>query len=76
MSQPDSRLADGGVLVQKPKSNVYTVMLVLSLVFILIGCFFLWRERVELEQDPAAQPPAAAPADAASIFLPGAGRIS
>ena len=44
MSQLDSNLASGGVLVQKPRSNVYTVMLALSLVALLVGIFFLWLE--------------------------------
>ena len=60
MSQPDLRVS--GVLVQKPKTNVYTVMLVLSLVAIIIGCIFLYAEINRYRQDPNAAPPEGAPA--------------
>lgn len=33
-----------GVVVEKPKSNAYTVMLILSLVAIVIGCACLYAE--------------------------------
>lgn len=46
MSQPDlsSANAPRGVLVQRPKASVYTVMLVIALLAILLGCLFLWLE--------------------------------
>ena len=44
MSQLDLKSAKGGVLVHKPRSNVYTVMLVLALLAIIVGCVFLWLE--------------------------------
>ncbi len=46
MSQPDSSLASPpqGVIVKKPKTNVYTVMLIISLVMMLMACLFLWFE--------------------------------
>ena len=45
MSQPVSKSASalgGGVVVQKQKSGVYTVLLALSLIAILVGCGFLY----------------------------------
>ncbi len=33
-----------GVVVEKPKANIYTVLLSLSLVAILIGCLCLYLE--------------------------------
>ena len=33
-----------GVVVQKQKTNIYTVMLILSLVANLIACILLWLE--------------------------------
>jgi hypothetical protein len=36
-----------GVIVEKPKANIYTVMLILSLVAILIGCLCLYLEMKE-----------------------------
>lgn len=46
MSQPDlsSVSPPRGVLVQKPKTSVYTVMLIVSLVAMVIGCIFLVLE--------------------------------
>ena len=46
MSQPDlsSANAPRGVLVQRPKASVYTVMLVIALLAILLASLFLWLE--------------------------------
>jgi len=47
MSLPDSKLADAatrGVVVEKSKANIYTVLLVLSFVAIVIGCLCLMGE--------------------------------
>ncbi|MGD9722959.1 MAG: hypothetical protein AB7O59_21295 [Pirellulales bacterium] len=33
-----------GVVVEKPKANIYTVLLALSLVAVFIGCIFLSLE--------------------------------
>ncbi len=46
MSQPASKSADAtrGVVVEKPKTNIYTVLLILSFVAIVIGCVFLSLE--------------------------------
>ncbi|MEM8865779.1 MAG: hypothetical protein AAGF31_09585 [Planctomycetota bacterium] len=47
MSQPDSGLAEPsprGVIVQKPKTNIYTVMLIVSLVAMIMACVFLYLE--------------------------------
>jgi hypothetical protein len=42
MSLPDSKSVDPrGVFVEKPKANVYTVLLVLSFIAIVIGCLCL-----------------------------------
>ena len=42
MSPLDSN--NPGVVVQKPKSDVYTTMLFLSLIAIIIACLCLWLE--------------------------------
>jgi hypothetical protein len=49
MSQLASKSVDApettrGVIVEKPKANIYTVLLVLSLVAVLIGCLCLYLE--------------------------------
>ena len=36
--------AAGGVVVQKPKTNVYTMMLILSFIAIVTACVLLWLE--------------------------------
>ena len=33
-----------GVVVEKPKANIYTVLLILSFVAIVIGCLCLYGE--------------------------------
>ena len=49
MSLPDSKLADAarGVVVEKPRANIYTVLLVLSFVAIVIGCLCLAGEMAQ-----------------------------
>ena len=48
MSQPDSRSTEpAGVLVPKPKSNVYTALLGIALAAIMLGCLFLVLEITE-----------------------------
>lgn len=46
MSQLDSGLdeAPRGVIVKKPKTNIYTVMLIISLVAMIMACVFLYLE--------------------------------
>ena len=47
MSLPDSSSADvpGGVIVQqRPRANVYTVLLAISLIAIVIGCLCMYGE--------------------------------
>lgn len=48
MSLPDSALASPdaprAVVVQKPKANIYTAMLAISLVAIIVGCICLAAE--------------------------------
>ncbi len=36
---------------QKPRSNVYTVMLILSLIAIIVGCVLLWLEMAPYRKD-------------------------
>ena len=43
MSSPKSETLRG-VVAQKPRSNVYTVMLFLSLIAIITACILLWLE--------------------------------
>lgn len=49
MSQPDlsSASPSRGVIVQKPKTSIYTVMLIIALIGLLMGCLFLWLEIAE-----------------------------
>lgn len=46
MSQLDSSSANAprGVLVQKPKTNIFTVMLIISFLAMLIGCVLMYLE--------------------------------
>ena len=45
MSQPDSSSdSPRGVLVHKPKTSIYTIMLIVSAAAILIGCVVLCLE--------------------------------
>ena len=45
MSQPDSSLdSPRGVLVPKPKTSIYTIMLIISLVAVVVACAALWLE--------------------------------
>ena len=46
MSQLDSTSANSprGVLVQKPKTNIYTVMLIIAFLAMLFGCLFMYLE--------------------------------
>lgn len=60
MSQPVSKSASAlgsGVLVQKQKAGVYTVLLVLSLLAILVGCALLYAviQRYDGQLAPTAQ---------------------
>lgn len=48
MSQPDlSSAKPRGVLVKKQPTNVYTVMLMIALLAMIIGCIFLGLELAE-----------------------------
>lgn len=61
-----------GVFVQKQRANVYSMMLILSLMFIVIGCLCLYLEmnvyQMKVKVPPAAKassvqpPPVASPA--------------
>lgn len=60
MSQPVSKSASAlgsGVLVQKQKAGVYTVLLVLSLLAILVGCALLYAviQRYDGQLAPTSQ---------------------
>lgn len=45
MSQPEfGSVSPGGVYVKKQKPNIYTVLLVVALVALLLGCLFLFLE--------------------------------
>lgn len=46
MSQLDSGSANAprGVIVKKPKTNIYTMMLLISLLALIFGCIFLYAE--------------------------------
>lgn len=45
MSQPDLSSANPpGVIAQKPKTSIYTMLLFVALVCLLLGCIFLLLE--------------------------------
>jgi hypothetical protein len=44
MSQPDLKASPRGVMVDKPRFNIYTMMLVLSFIALLVGCLCLYGE--------------------------------
>ena len=56
MSQLDSSSADlgapQGVLVKKPKTNIYTVMLILAFVAMCFACLFLYLEQAKYNRPP------------------------
>jgi hypothetical protein len=54
MSLPTSNLGNAGAL-DKPPANVYTVMMVLSLVALVVGCIFLFAEMKIYDLDIKAQ---------------------
>lgn len=71
MSLPSS--AEGGVYVRKPKANIYTALLFVSLVALGIGIFMLCKEMDRYEwkfrkKDLPSQ--GAVPPPAASLDLP------
>ncbi len=59
--------AGRGVLVEKQRSNVYTVMLVVSLLAICFSCFCLWRELDMYQWDFKAQGAKVPPAPVAAV---------
>ncbi|MBI1904403.1 MAG: hypothetical protein HYS13_25180 [Planctomycetia bacterium] len=54
MSQPDLS-SQQGVVVQKPKSDVYTMMLVISLIAMAVAIIFLLIEASKYDWDFKAQ---------------------
>ena len=44
MSTQKSTSSSGGVVVQKPRSDVYTMMLIVSFVALVISCILLYLE--------------------------------
>jgi len=45
VSQPSFESdSPGGVLVPKPKSSIYTILLILSVIALVIACLFLYLE--------------------------------
>jgi len=44
MAQPDFTMPPMGGVARKPKTNVYTLLLVIALVALLVGCLFLYLE--------------------------------
>ncbi|MEM1305731.1 MAG: hypothetical protein AAGG46_12590 [Planctomycetota bacterium] len=49
MSQPR------GVLVKKPRTNIYTVLLIIAFVAMCIGCLFLYLEAALYDRAPNAR---------------------
>lgn len=75
MSLAELKPEGRGVFVQKQRANVYTVMLVVALVEILVGCLCLYLQmnvyqfKVKVPQSAVAPPPA----PIASPAMPGPG---
>ena len=44
MAQPDFTMPPVGGAIRKPKTSIYTLLLLIALVALLTGCFFLWLE--------------------------------
>lgn len=44
MAQPDFTMPPMGGARRKPKTNVYTLLLVIALVALLVGCLFMYLE--------------------------------
>ena len=44
MSQPEFDPIVPGITQRKQRANIYTVLLIVSLVALLAGCLFLWLE--------------------------------
>lgn len=55
MSQADSTDSPRGVYVQKPKADIYTVMLAIAFVAILVACVCLFLEMKAYNYDIRAQ---------------------
>lgn len=55
MSPADSKLTNRGVYVEKPRFNVYTMMLMLSFVAIVVACLCLSAELKMYDWDYQAQ---------------------
>ncbi len=44
MAQPDFTMPPVGGAPRKPKTSIYTLLLLIALVALLTGCLFLWLE--------------------------------
>jgi hypothetical protein len=44
MAQPDFTMPPVGGAIRKPKTSIYTLLLLIALVALLTGCLFLWLE--------------------------------
>jgi hypothetical protein len=44
MAQPQFTMPPMGGAARKPKTNIYTLLLVIALVALLVGCLFLYLE--------------------------------
>jgi hypothetical protein len=50
MAQPEFVMSPGGGAPgRKPKTNIYTILLIIALVCLLIGCLTMWLEIKQLE---------------------------
>jgi hypothetical protein len=50
MAQPEFMMSPPvGVAGRKPKTSIYTMLLVISLIALLFGCLMLWLEIKQLE---------------------------
>ncbi len=45
MAQPDFSMPPmGGAAGRKPKTSIYTLLLLVALIALLVGCLFMWLE--------------------------------
>jgi hypothetical protein len=47
LGSPSSDPSQRGVVVEKPKANIYTMLLIISFIAIVIGCLMLYLEMKE-----------------------------
>jgi hypothetical protein len=63
LQEPESGSAPRGVITQKKPSDVYTVMLAISLLAMIFACVFMWSEWASYKNTPPPPPVPVAPSE-------------